>query len=97
MRRPGILHSERKIRATIANAQTLLDIDAQHRGFHTYLRSFDSYEALGADLKRRFKFMGDISIYYFLYRAGENVPPFKRWIATVKGDHPRIREMVDAR
>jgi hypothetical protein len=22
------------------------------------------------------------------------VPPFERWIKTVEGDHPRIREMV---
>ena len=91
---PRILHSERKIRATIANAQTLLALDRDHGGFRKYLHSHDSYEKLTADLRRRFKFMGDISAYYFLYRVGERVPPFAKWIETVEGDHPRVREMV---
>jgi 3-methyladenine DNA glycosylase Tag len=91
---PGILHSERKIRATIANAQTLLELDRAHRGLRRYLRSHASYDALTADLKKHFKYVGDISAYYFLYRVGETVPPFGRWIKTVEGDHPRIREMV---
>jgi len=94
MRHPGILHSERKILATIANANALLELDRAHRGVRTYLRSHDSYGDLTADLKKRFKFLGDISAYYFLYRVGEKVPPFGKWIKTVQGDHPRIREMV---
>jgi 3-methyladenine DNA glycosylase Tag len=93
---PGILHSERKIRATIYNAQTMLDLDREHGGFRRYLRSFKSYEAVTADLKERFSHVGDISIYYFLFRVGEKVPPFARWIQTVEGDHPRVREMVTA-
>jgi len=67
MAHPGILHSERKILATIHNAQALLAVAQE-----------------------------DISAYYFLFRCGEQVPPFSRWIKTVKGDHPRIREMVQA-
>jgi 3-methyladenine DNA glycosylase Tag len=94
MAHPGILHSERKIRATIANAQALLELDREHRGLRRYLRSHASYEALTADLKAHFKYVGDISAYYFLYRTGEDVPAFGRWIKTVEGDHPRIREMV---
>jgi 3-methyladenine DNA glycosylase Tag len=94
MQHAGILHSERKIRATIANANALLELDRAHRGLRTYLRSHASYGDLTADLKKRFKFLGDISAYYFLYRVGEKVPPFGRWIKTVEGDHPRIREMV---
>lgn len=94
MASPDILHSRRKIEATIKNAATILALDKEYEGFRNYLRSLGSYEELTADLKRRFSFMGDINAYYFLSRVGEPVPPFHRWIKTVKGDHPRIREMV---
>ena len=94
MAAPGILHSKRKIEATVKNAATILALDKEFKGFRKYLRSLGSYEELTSDLKRRFKFVGDISAYYFLYRVGEPVPPFNRWIKTAEGDHPRIREMV---
>jgi 3-methyladenine DNA glycosylase Tag len=94
MATPGILHSKQKIEATIKNAATIRALDKEHKGFRNYLRSLDSYDELTADLKRRFKFVGGISAYYFLYRVGEKVPPFKQWIKTVEGDHPRIEEMV---
>ena len=97
MATPGILHSERKIRATIANAGVMLALDAEFGGFKKYLRSHGTYDGAVADIKRRFAYVGDISAYYFLFRAGETVPPFKRWIGTVVGEHPRIREMVAAR
>jgi len=96
MAHPGILHSERKIRATIRNAQTFLDLDREYGSFRHYLRSFKTYAAVAADIKQRFSHVGEISVYYFLFRVGERVPPFGRWIKTVEGDHPRIREMVDA-
>jgi hypothetical protein len=93
---PGILHSRRKIEATIANARTMRALDRPRGAFRRYLRSFPNYEALTADLGVRFRQVGEISAYYFLFRVGETIPPFRRWIATVKGDHPRIREMVGA-
>jgi 3-methyladenine DNA glycosylase/8-oxoguanine DNA glycosylase len=96
MAHPGILHSERKIRATIRNAQTFLDLDREHGSFRRYAQSFKTYDAAADDIKRRFSHVGDISVYYFLFRVGERVPPFDRWIKTVEGDHPRIREMVGA-
>jgi 3-methyladenine DNA glycosylase Tag len=94
MATPGILHSERKIDATIANAATVLELDKEYRGFRNYLRSHETYAQLTKDLKRRFSHIGDISAYYFLYRVNQEVPAFARWIKTVDGDHPRIREMV---
>ena len=94
MRQPGILHSERKIRATVANARTLVDVERDYGTIRAYLRSHKSYDAARDDVKRRFKFVGDVSAYYFLFRVGERVPPFARWIKTVEGDHPRVREMV---
>lgn len=94
MAAPEVLRSERKIKATIENAATMLALEKKYGGFQRYLRSHDSYDALVADLRRRFSHVGDISAYYFLYRVGETVPPFNRWIKTVEGEHPRIRAMV---
>jgi 3-methyladenine DNA glycosylase Tag len=94
MGHPGVLHSERKIRATIRNAQTILELEREHGSFRKYLRSNAGYDVKVSDLRRRFSYIGDISAYYFLFRVGETVPPFERWIKTVEGDHPRIREMV---
>jgi len=93
-REPGMLRSIRKIKATIENARTLLELDRRHAGFRNYLRSFSSYAALSADLKRRFKYVGELSAYSFLFRVREPVPPFEDWEKTVPGDHPRMREMV---
>jgi hypothetical protein len=45
-------------------------------------------------LKRRFHFLGELSVYYLLFLVGEDVPPFEEWERRVPGDHPRMREMV---
>lgn len=104
MRAEGVLHSARKIRATIANAAAILEIDRRHgalrqtqddTGFKAYLRSFPDYASLAADLKKRFKFMGDMNVWYFLFRVHEPVPRFEHWVKTIPGDHPRMKEMVE--
>lgn len=92
---PGVVHSRKKIVATIANAQTILDLDKRHNGFANYLRSKSSYEELSKDLRKKFKFLGELSVYYFLFRVKEPVPVFEEWIQTVEGHHPRMREMVE--
>ena len=91
----GVLRSPRKVRATIADAKALLEAAREHDGFVQYLRSFDSYEALAKDFKRRFKLMGNMNVWYFLFRVGEPVPRFDSWVQSIAGDHPRMREMVD--
>lgn len=91
----GILHSARKIRATIHNAQILLELERAHGTFEAYLRSFPTYATLSADIKRRFKFMGEMNVWYFLFRVREPVPKFEKWVTTIPGDHPRMKEMVE--
>lgn len=95
MRADGVLHSARKIRATIANAAAIVQIDRKHGAFQNYLRSFSDYAALAADFKKRFKFMGDMNVWYFLFRVHEPVPQFEHWVKTIPGDHPRMKEMVE--
>lgn len=96
MQFPGIVHSKKKIVATIKNAAVLVDLDKEHGGFKNYLRSKSSYEELSKDIRKRFSFMGELSIYYFLFRVKEPVPEFQDWIKTIEGNHPRMKEMVDA-
>lgn len=95
MQDAGILRNEKKIRATITNAKTMLSLAEEHGSFPNYLHSFKSYELLAKDMKKRFKFFGDLSVYYFLFRIGEPVPDFNKWIETIPGEHPRMREMVE--
>ena len=92
---PGVLRVPRKVRATVADANALLEAEREYGGFRRYLRSFTSYEALAKDFKRRFAFMGDMNVWYFLFRTGETVPPFEAWVKTIRGEHPRMREMVE--
>lgn len=95
MQDTGILRSEKKIRGTIENARIMLEMEAQHGSFQNYLRSFRDYDELSADIQKRFKYVGEMSVYYFLFRVNEKVPPFEPWILTIEGDHPRMREMVE--
>jgi DNA-3-methyladenine glycosylase I len=92
---PGILRMPRKVRATIANARTLVTTDRDYGEFKTYLRSFVSYAALAKDVKKRFSFMGDMNVWYVLFRTGEPVPRFEEWVVTIPGEHPRMRDMVE--
>lgn len=95
MNQAGVVHSLKKIQGTIYNAKTILELDREFDGFSKYLRSKKTYDELSNDLKKRFKYLGDVSIYYFLFRVSEPVPDFEKWIETVEGDHPRIKEMVE--
>jgi DNA-3-methyladenine glycosylase I len=83
-----IIRNRRKIEATVANAQTLLELDQAHGSFKRYLDAHDGFEATAADIVRRFKFLGDNGAYYFLYVVGEPVPPHDQWMATHR---PRSR------
>ncbi len=91
----GVLRSPRKIHAVIRNAREMLDLERAPGGFAGYLRSFADYASLAKDLKRRFAFMGEMNVWYFLFRAGVAVPQFEPWITTIPGKHPRMREMVE--
>jgi Methyladenine glycosylase len=92
---PGILRMRRKVAATIANAAALRDLAREYGDFHRYVASFPDYGAIAKDVKKRFAFMGDMNVWYLLFRLGERVPRFETWVTTIPGDHPRMREMVD--
>jgi 3-methyladenine DNA glycosylase Tag len=76
-----LIRNRRKIEATIQNAETMLELDKQHNGFKRYLESFGNFDAVSADLVKRFKFLGKMGAYYFLYVVGEPVPPHEEVMA----------------
>jgi 3-methyladenine DNA glycosylase Tag len=90
-----IIRSPKKIEGTVKNAQVLMQLEQEFDGFKEYLRSFATYDELSADIKKRFAFMGEMNVYYLLFRVREPVPPFDEWIHTIPGEHPRMREMVE--
>ncbi len=95
LRQPGIMRQPRKVRATIANAKALDAIEREFGNFHAYVASFPDYSSLSKDMKRRFSLLGEMSVWYVLFRCGESVPRFEQWVTTIPGEHPRMREMVE--
>lgn len=92
---PGVLRMRRKVVATIANARALLNVEREYGSFDRYVARFAGYTELATDMKRRFSFIGDMSVWYVLFRTGNAVPPFESWVQTIPGEHPRMREMVE--
>jgi 3-methyladenine DNA glycosylase Tag len=77
-----IVRNRRKIQATVDNADEILALDREHKGFRNYLRSHPSFEEAVADLKRHFSFLGETGSYYFLHVVGEKVPSHEEWMAS---------------
>jgi len=77
-----IIRNRRKVEGIVANARTMLGVEREFGSFPAYLRSQSDFEGLARDLKRRFKFLGDHGIYYFLWVVSEPVPPYQEWVAS---------------
>jgi 3-methyladenine DNA glycosylase Tag len=75
---PRVIRSRPKISAVVHNARAILDLE-RAGGFRKHLRSFDDYEDLATDLKKRFKFVGDSGTYHFLWTVSHPVPDWHDW------------------
>jgi len=84
---PGIIRNRKKIEATIHNAGEMLNMEREHGSFKAYLSSFGSFDATAADMRKRFKFLGESGAYHFLYVVKEPVPDHEAWMAA----HPPAR------
>jgi 3-methyladenine DNA glycosylase Tag len=69
-----IIRNRRKIDATVHNAQAMLTIEQEFGSVKKYLQSLGGFTAQAADIKKRFKHIGDFGVFYFLYVVGEDVP-----------------------
>jgi 3-methyladenine DNA glycosylase Tag len=76
-----IVRNRRKIEATVDNAIEMLALEKEFGSMKAYLRSHAGFEETVADLRRRFRFVGDTGAYYFLHVVGERVPPHEEWAA----------------
>jgi 3-methyladenine DNA glycosylase Tag len=79
---PRVIRNRRKLDAIVANAARMIALEAEHGTFRRYLRSHASFDATVGDLRKQFKFLGDMGCYYFLYVVGEKVPPHHEWEAS---------------
>ena len=71
----AIIRNRRKIVATVHNAQKLIELEEEFGGdIRNYLRSHSDLESTIKDVRKQFKYMGDIGTYYWLYVTGEDVP-----------------------
>ena len=76
------IRNRRKIEAIIGNARQMLELESVHGSFRSYLRSHDDYNATVKDLRKQFKFLGEMGCYYFLHVVGEEVPSHDEWMAS---------------
>ncbi len=79
-----VIRNRRKLEAIVENANRLLQLEAEHGSFRSYLRSHGGFEPTVKDLKKQFKFLGETGSYIFLYVVGEQVPPHEEWEASRK-------------
>jgi 3-methyladenine DNA glycosylase Tag len=77
-----VIRNRRKIEATVENARQMLELKRQHGSFRNYLRSHGGFEGTVKDLRRRFKFLGDMGCYHFLWSVSEDVPSYTDWCAS---------------
>ena len=77
-----VIRNRRKLGAIVENARQLLDLEKIHGSFPTYLRSHGGFEGTVADLRKKFRFLGDMGAYHFLWVVKEEVPPYEQWCAS---------------
>jgi 3-methyladenine DNA glycosylase Tag len=76
-----VIRNRRKLQAITDNARRMIELDEEYGTFQKYLRSHDSFWDLVRDLRKQFKFLGDMGAYYWLYVIGEDVPPHEQFEA----------------
>ena len=75
-----VIRNRRKIEAVVGNANRMLELERSHGSFRNYLRSHDGFDATVKDLRKQFKFLGDMGCYYFLHVVREEVPSHDQWM-----------------
>src|SRR5207247_11153109 len=84
MQNPGIVRNERKIRGTVENAKTILDLAKEHGSVKGYIDGFGKREGkLLEDLQYNIKHMGRATARVFLCTVGYPITPNEtetRWL-----------------
>ncbi len=77
-----LIRNRKKLEAIAHNAGQMLELEKQYGTFRAYLQSHGDFEATVKDMRKRFKFLGELGAFYFLYVVREPVPPYEEWKAS---------------
>jgi 3-methyladenine DNA glycosylase Tag len=87
MKNPAIVRNERKVRATIENAKSVLGIEKEYGSFKAYIDSFGKRESdLIGEIQLKFKHVGPSTARTFLWMAGYPLSPTQEERAWMKGN-----------
>jgi len=88
MKNQGIVRNEKKIRATVENAKTILTIEKEFGSIKGYIDSFGKgEERLQEDLQDKFRHVGPSTARMFLWEVGYPLTPTKEEKMWMKGHH----------
>ncbi len=88
MKNQGIVRNEKKIRATVENAKTILAIEKEFGSIKGYIDSFGKGEVkLQNELQEKFKHVGPSTARTFLWMAEYPLTPTKEERMWMKGHH----------
>ena len=68
-----VIRNKAKIQATVQNAREVLAILDEYGNIRDYLASFPDAAAAAADLRRRFKFLGDTGVWRLLTSGSRDI------------------------
>jgi predicted dinucleotide-binding enzyme/3-methyladenine DNA glycosylase Tag len=68
-----VIRNKAKIRATVANAREVLTVVDSYGSIRAYFASFPDAHAASADMRRRFKFLGDTGLWRLLNSAARDI------------------------
>lgn len=90
MKDTGIVRNEKKIRATVENAKTILELQRKYGSVKAYIDSFGKKEAeLQKDVQVRFPHVGPSTARMFLWSAGCELTPTKEEKEWMMGHHEK--------
>ena len=70
---PRVIRNKAKIRATVHNAREVLAVLDSYGSIRAYFASFPDAHAASADMRRRFKFLGDTGVWRLLTSASRDI------------------------
>jgi 3-methyladenine DNA glycosylase Tag len=70
---PRVIRNKAKIQATVHNAREVLAVLGSYGSIRAYLASFPDAHAASADMRRRFKFLGNTGVWRLLTSAARDI------------------------